>query len=143
MTQYGLVVQEEEWGCGAACVASLLGVSYEDAKTLVEEEKGIAIDKGDCKNLLYPGLDLHHLALALKKKIIMVADWRKHRDFPDGTIACIGDDDKYKDEHYILKTPHGWMDPWLNMGEKPMKAGYRKQYPKGTWFVVALVPVSG
>ena len=92
MTQYGLVVQEEEWGCGAACVASLLGVSYEDAKTLVEEEKGIPIDKGDFKNRLYPGREHQHPALALKKKIIMVADWRKQGRTPRdcGLVETVG-----------------------------------------------------
>ena len=143
MGRYSLVKQEDEWGCGAACVASLLGISYREAKTLVEEQKGIGVDAQDPVKGIGYGLELHHLGHALKAKgINVVEDWRKKENFPDGTIACIRDEGEYKDYHYILKTPHGWMDPWHNMGKKPKKAGWRDQYPEGTECVVALVPVS-
>lgn len=135
MTQYALVTQEDEWGCGAACVASLLGISYQKAKQLVEKIKGGSI------NAHPPGLELHHLALALHKKgVKVVADWSPDKIL-DGTIVCISGDPPYDGDHYMLKTPHGWMDPWYNLDDKKIEARYRKGRPKGTSFLVALVPV--
>lgn len=137
MTQYALVTQEDEWGCGAACVASLLGISYAKAKQLVEKIKGQSV------NARPRGLELHHLALALKKKSVkVIADWNPI-EIPNGTIVCISGDPPYDGDHYMLKTPHGWMDPWYNLDESKMEAKYRKKYPKGTSFLVALVPVHG
>jgi hypothetical protein len=136
MAQFDQVVQEDEWGCGAACVASLLGCPYSVAKKLVEDIKGIAVDDEQ-----RPGLDLHHLALALREQgVKVVADWEERLIFPVGSIVCIADNKKHKDEHYMLKTPHGWMDPWANMGTTPRTSAYRDRFPDGTWFLVALVP---
>jgi predicted double-glycine peptidase len=59
--QYDLVSQDDEWGCGAACMASLLGIPYQKAKQLVEEVKGRSI------NAKPYGLEPHHIAIALKE----------------------------------------------------------------------------
>ncbi|HRF53390.1 MAG TPA: hypothetical protein PK027_02880 [Aquimonas sp.] len=132
--QYALIKQEDEWGCGAACVASLLGISYREAKNLVEEVKGSSV------NAPPHGLELHHLALALwKKRVKVVADWNP-KEIPHGTIVCISGDAPYDGDHYMLKTPFGWMDPWYNIGTLPRKANFRQSYPGGTEFLVALIP---
>jgi len=62
MTQYQLVSQEDDWGCGAACIASLLDIRYQQAKQLVEKVKGRSINALPC------GLELHHIAIALQKR---------------------------------------------------------------------------
>ena len=138
MKQYDLVSQEDEWGCGAACMASLLGIPYQKAKQLVEEVKEQSI------NAKPSGLELHHIAIALKKEgVKVIADWFP-AETPDGTIVYIRGDKPYADAHYILKTPSGWMDPWYNIGKSNRReARYREKYPEGTYFLVALVPVSG
>ncbi len=41
MKKYRLVKQLDEWGCGVACVASLLGISYKKAKDALVEIKGL------------------------------------------------------------------------------------------------------
>lgn len=136
MKPYDLVTQEDEWGCGAACIASLLAIPYQMAKQLVEEVKGRSVNAG------IPGLELHHIAIALqKKRVKVIADWDPS-EIPDGTIVCISGEPPYHGDHYILKTPNGWMDPWYNLDEKKREARYRKTYPRGTSFLVALVPVS-
>ena len=71
----------------------------------------------------------------------VIADWEELDQFPKGTIVCISGKKPYDGHHYILKTPKGWMDPWHNMGEKPQAAAYRDEYPEGTEFLVALVPM--
>ena len=133
--KYELVSQEDEWGCGAACVASLLGISYRKAKQLVEKEKKLSVNDEPC------GLELHHIAIALQKEgVKVIADWAP-ATIPAGSIVCIGGKSRYKYEHYILKTQSGWMDPWYDLDEGNMVAKYREDYPKGADFLVALIPV--
>ena len=135
MKQYDLVSQEDEWGCGAACVASLLGVSYQQAKQMVEEVKGLSV------NTKPYGLELHHIAIALQEVgVKVIADWDP-AEIIDGSIVCIGGTSRYKDDHYILKTPSGWMDPWYDLDKNIMVARYRENYPEGSDFLVALIPV--
>lgn len=137
MKQYDLVSQEDEWGCGAACVASLLGITYQKAKTLVEDIKGRSV------NAKPHGLELHHIALALQAEgVKVIADWDSTVPPSDGTIVCIGGKSRYKYEHYILRTPSGWMDPWHNLDPEKKVARYLKEYPRGSEFLVALIPVS-
>ena len=71
----------------------------------------------------------------------VIADWDSAAHHPDGSIVCIGGKSRYKYEHYILKTPNGWMDPWFDLKKNNMVAKYRDDYPKGADFLVALIPV--
>lgn len=142
MKKYELVSQEDEWGCGAACVASLLGITYRKAKKLVEEVKEASINEDVPRPGPGPGLELHHIAIALKNEHVkVIADWAP-TEMPFGTIVCLGGEWPYDREHYILKTPHGWMDPWFDLKQNNMVAQYREDYPEHTEFLVALVPVS-
>lgn len=137
MKKYELVSQEDEWGCGAACVASLLGVSYQEAKQLVETEKKRSVNDKP------RGLELHHIAIALQNEgVKVIADWDPATHHPDGSIVCIGGKSRYKYEHYILKIPGGWMDPWYDLEKNNMVAKYREDYPDESYFLVALIPVN-
>jgi hypothetical protein len=135
MEKYALITQEDEWGCGAACVASLLGMSYQEARQLVEEVKGKRLDAKP------HGLELHHLAIALQAKgLKVIADWAPD-SLPDGAIAFVSGGLRYGEGgHYLLKTPKGWMDPWYNL-RKNKEAKYRDDLPRGTTLQVALIPI--
>ena len=136
MKRFGLVVQKEEWGCGVACVASFLGVTYDESRELLRKQKN-----GRTVQAAPKGLELHHIALALQEKgYRVIADWLEPGRFREGTIVCISGAAPYDGHHYMVKTRQGWMDPWHNLGTKPRKAGFRQSYPDGTEFLVALVP---
>jgi len=142
MKRFDLVTQLDIWGCGIACVASLLAVPYAKAYWYLRDEKGESIDGGN------PGLEPHHIALVLQKHgVKVVADWQDTKRFSDGTIVCVEGPGPYDGSHYILQTPLGWMDPWVNMRNpnEPRRADYISAYPKGTRFSFALVlvPKSG
>jgi len=140
VSQYRLVAQLDEWGCGIACIASLLDISYEDAYWLARREKGDSIAGGS------PGTELHHIAMILQEMGIHVfADWQEADDFPAGTILFVEGPEPYDGGHYILRTHKGWMDPWANIrnADEARKAKIIKGYPAGTKFSVALVPKSG
>lgn len=139
MARFELVEQKEEWGCGVACVASFLGVPYEEARALLRKQKNGKTVRAEPK-----GLELHHIALALQERgYRVIADWKEADEYPQGTIVCISGKKPYDGDHYILKTRKGWMDPWHNIGLKePCKADFRRDYPEGTEFLVALVPMA-
>lgn len=135
------VAQEDEWGCGVACVASILGWSYGRAKDLLEIYKGGKIDQ---KTQEGKGLLLHHIALALQKQNYhVVADWDEPERYKPGTIVLVGVEDGPVDqEHYIVRTAdRRWMDPWINYPKRNVReAGLRDDFPPGKTFFVALVP---
>jgi len=137
MNKYRLVEQENEWGCGVACVASLLGIEYDAALKRLEHHKKGKLDE---KPL---GLDIHEIIWSLSDHDLWyIADWRRPAHFPVGSIVCIRGKAPYQDDHYLLMTPHGWMDPWHNTSKNvsAIKADYREAFPIGTEFIVALMP---
>ncbi|WP_258079282.1 hypothetical protein [Xanthomonas arboricola] len=135
MRKYELVSQKDEWGCAAACVASILDISYQRAKRLLEKEKAGEIDD-------YPeGFEIDEIAHVLyKKDVKVVADWNPPAKLPSGTIVCIHSRVKYKSYHYLLKVPGGYMDPWFDLKKGIMAARLRAELPKNANLIVALVP---
>ena len=134
MNDFALVEQEDEWGCGVACVASRLGVTYAVAKSRLEKQKGSGIEEKP------KGLDLDPIVKVLHRAgVDVVADWFA-KEMPAGTIAYIDGAAPYKDGHYLLKVAGGWMDPWSSMPAKAREAKVQKGLPKGTNIKVALVP---
>lgn len=140
MSRFQPVAQKDEWGCGIACVASLLSISYEEAYWCLRNQKGESISGGN------PGLELHHIALALQAYgFKVVADWEEAPEYPVRTILFVEGPEPYDGGHYILRVTKGWMDPWRNINRpsEKRKAGVIKNYPAGTVFSVALVPKAG
>ncbi len=139
MHQYGVVSQEDEWGCAAACVASLMAVDYKRAKRWLEKAKGEGVDAGE------KGFEIDEIANALfGQGVKVVADWNPPEVLPDGTIVCIHSRVRYQDYHYLLKVPGGYMDPWYDLaevGKDEQRVGrFRESLPRGAKLVVALVP---
>lgn len=135
-----MVSQQDEWGCGVACVASILAVSYAEARRLLVKHKKAKIDGGQ------EGLELHHLALALKdRNFHVVADWDEPKTFIPGTIVLVGRlRGAAEHEHYILSVEGDmFMDPWINYPNEDRQAAFRTGFPKGKIFYVALIPKPG
>jgi hypothetical protein len=137
-----VVPQQDEYGCGVACVASILAVSYAEARRLLVKKKlGVEIDDEDA-----PGLELHHLALALKdREYHVVADWEEPKTYQPGTIVLVGRVRGGVDhEHYIVSVGGDvFMDPWINHPNDDRQAGLRKGFPNGKIFYAAMVPKPG
>jgi len=116
MERNRLVTQEDEWGCGVACVASKLGIKYDEAKKRLEEYKGSPIDPG--------GLELEPIMSVLQDAGICVLATTDLTNFPLGSIVFLSETwGRYKGSgHYLLKTERGWMDPWSNMPHMPRES---------------------
>nr|WP_158651760.1 cysteine peptidase family C39 domain-containing protein [Marinobacterium profundum] len=142
MNKNQLVVQEDEWGCGVACVASLLGITYIDAMDRLQEAN---LHKIDFAN---EGLELEPIISVLKKAGMRVSIENNLKLWPIGTIAFLNENDgDYKGSgHYLLRTTEGWMDPWYNVlyqNPQPRQAKFRKLLPRNTSVQAALVPEAG
>jgi hypothetical protein len=130
-----LVTQRHEWGCGAACVASLLAISYSDALARLEQRKGAGINEQP------KGLEPSPIVHVLRTAGYEVAKQYKTSSWPLGTIVLLTwEFGRYKGcGHYMLLTARGWMDPWYNLNKRPRKAQYRSVLPKNTAVKTALV----
>lgn len=139
MTKYRLVRQLDEWGCGVACAASLLGISYKKAKEALIEIKGNDIDGKPC------GLSLRALSKLITSHKAIYGGTQDIIRWPIGTIAFLSEESgRYQGSgHYILKTPDGWMDPWANPETWPSQAKFRARLPANTTIQAALVPRAG
>lgn len=137
MKKNRLVSQQDEWGCGIACVASLTGLSYKEARSRLEARKGNPIDTGT------PGLELEPIIDVLRDAGITMVQQVGAKRWPSGTIAFLSEEwGRYRGTgHYLLRTDDGWMDPWANLDEGRPRAGYLDRLPRGTGVQVALVPV--
>jgi hypothetical protein len=139
MTRY--IAQIDEMGCGVACVANKLGISYEQATEL----------------FLYPG---HAKTIGYKCKYIVDALRNAGQDvrlrhikdhdrnsiakgkipIPTGGIVFLERSKLYPFQHYLLKADKGWVDPWINMHDDPnvahARAGLRKYLPGRPYYVI-------
>ena len=127
-----MIPQEDDYGCGVACVANLLEINYADALVLFNKPN-LAIDGKHCfardiaAALQIAGLDSEYKYLKprLKKQI-----------YQPGTIVFIRKSNLYPAGHYLLRINSGWIDPWINLPAKPRAAGIRKRLPgTPTYFI--------
>jgi len=124
-----LVTQEEQAGCGVACVASILKLKYRQAKKLFKKNS----TKGYyCKELV-SALRKSGKNYSYKK----ISHSTKKYLNENGTIVFIRKSKKYPIGHYLLKTKNGWMNSWINYPSiKPVKSGYNKKLPgKPQWIL--------
>lgn len=130
-----LVTQKDDWGCGAACVASLLAISYYEARKRLEQRKGAGINEAS------KGLEPSPIAHVLRDAGYEVTKQYKASSWSLGTIVLLTwEFGRYKDSgHYMLLTERGWMDPWYNLNKRPRISQYRPVLPKNTAVKAALV----
>ncbi len=123
-----MIAQEDELGCGVACVANLLDISYAQALQLFDKPENAKTKGFKCKEIMAVlqksgiGASYKYLKPRLKSKI-----------YQPGVIVLIAVNKKYPFGHYLLRTNHGWLDPWVNIHSsqnvQKAKAGYRKRLP--------------
>ncbi|PLS80689.1 hypothetical protein CYG49_04475 [Candidatus Saccharibacteria bacterium] len=129
--------QEDEMGCGVACVANLLGTSYNEALQLFEFPENAKTKGFACK----------YIILALKRagteaKLRHISARKPRPKFLPGTIVFLVKSERYPSQHYVLKAQEGWIDPWVNLVTNKditqAEAGIRKRLPGKPYY--AIVP---
>ncbi len=125
----GSVTQEDLMGCGVACVAFVLGVSYKEAQERYFKE-----------SRQYAGYHCYDLTRALAAAGL---DYSYRRiggrtRFKGGTIIFISRSEQYPAGHYLVKTEQGWMDSWINYPNiKEPRSGFRKGLPGRPKWVIS------
>lgn len=123
------VVQEDPSGCGVACVAFVLGLTYPAALKLFKKGEYKADNCGfycqemtEVLNNQGKDFELKYIKEKIKRKI-----------YRDHTIIFIKRSKKYPAGHLLCRYKNIWMDPWINFQKnkniKKAEAGFRKRLP--------------
>ena len=151
--------QKDINGCGIACIANLLSLSYDEVK-IDFENIFYKIDKGvniadivrylDTKGLKYKSKFFKRTnslsagdSGKLNRKILDEASVIKMREDMNkyskisGSITLITKNEKYPIGHYLLRIKDGWIDPWLDLPSiDNVRAGVRDELPDDPWYVL-------
>ena len=121
------ITQEFDFGCGIACYAYALNISYKQAVKLLGPGQALSNRfwaKDLTKALNDAGLEYKakHINKKLRKTI-----------YKDGTIVLIRRSKKYIAGHYLIRYKGLWMDPWINLTVDnnilQAESGFRKRLP--------------
>lgn len=135
------VAQEDVMGCGVACVANRLGISYPQALQLFDRPGDAKTIGYKCKYIVEAlrrgGVEarLHHIKPPVRHAIISGS----HPDIR-GVIVLLVRSELYPYQHYLLKMPEGWIDPWINMHDDPdirqARVGVRHVLPGEPYYAI-------
>ena len=127
------VKQEDPLGCGIACAAFVLGMSYKRAKRRFSRPAEAERRGFFCKDIVR--------ALGRGGLEYRAERCRGANRWSNGTIVFIRRSDRYPAGHYLVKSRKGWMDPYLNLPEQKnfikAKAGFRKRLPGRALYAIA------
>ena len=121
------VTQEFDYGCGIACYAFALGISYKDAATRLGEVQANSQRfwvKDFNKAMNQAGLP--YVSKYIKPPI-------RKQIYQEGAIVLTRRSKAYPTGHYLIRYNGSWMDPWLNLPYckdiTKAKSGFRKRLP--------------
>lgn len=121
------ITQEFDYGCGIACYAFVLGLSYKEAAASL-----------GAKQASSTRFWIKNFAEALNKSgkpyiAKYVKPHLKSKIYKDGTIVLIRRSKYYPAGHYLIRHKNTWMDPWINLpfnkNIAEAKSGFRKRLP--------------
>ncbi|MDO8591580.1 MAG: hypothetical protein Q7R60_01475 [bacterium] len=119
-----MVAQEDDFGCGVACVANLLNISYQQALELFANPENAGSKGFWCKDIVAAlqkaGINTDHRYIKPKTGIQI---------YQTRTIVFVARGKKYPAGHYLLRIENGWIDPWINFPLISRIAGIRKRLP--------------
>ncbi len=132
------ITQEFDYGCGVACYAFALGVTYKDAEKRLGEKQAHS-ERFWVNDLMKA---LNDAGLAYERKYV-----KPHvRPLIDqeGVIVLIGISKDHPVGHYLIRHNDMWMDPWINLSENKniheAKSGFREVLPGAPMY--AILPIS-
>jgi len=118
------ITQEDFCGCAVACVAFVLGISYQSALSLFANGQRRAIIRGFyCRDIV------RALNKVSKNKFV----YRKVKNsnfYKNNTIVFIARSKKYPLGHFLVRHRNLWMDPFINFPHIiNVRSGFRKRLP--------------
>jgi hypothetical protein len=124
--KYPSVTQEHGMGCGLACLAYILGLSYQKVWKII----------GNPQNAWKRGYFCSELIKVLRS-FRMPYKYKKIKSLEEeilkvpNTIVFIEKSSQYPMGHFLVRTAHGsWMNPWINFPKiAPAKSGFQRKLP--------------
>lgn len=121
------ITQEFDYGCGIACYAFALEITYAQAvkKLGKEQANSSRFWIKDFKDALNKS-GRPYVAKYIKPKL-------RRKIYEEGTIVLIRRSKQYPTGHYLIRHDNHWMDPWINLATNKnileAKSGFRKRLP--------------
>lgn len=127
------VRQEDGLGCAVACVAFVLKRPYSEVVELFDDGKRRVKNEANfyCPEIVrilnssglnYSWKKLSNNNLGLINKHYSIVFIKKSKSHPFG--------------HFLTRYNDMWMDSWINLPEKNIKAGYRDKLPGTPTYVI-------
>lgn len=121
------ITQEFDYGCGIACFAFALDITYQQAvQQLGEVQAGSTRFWIKDFTAALNNSDKHYIAKHIKPPML-------RKIYTEGTIILIRRSKLYPTGHYLIRHNGHWMDPWINLPiDKDInnaKSGFRKRLP--------------
>lgn len=135
------VTQEFAYGCGIACYAFVLGITYKQAV----QRLGEAQAKSDRFYVKDVREELNKAGLPYGSKHIKPHNRRLI--YTEGAIVLVRRSKRYPTGHYLVRHEGQWMDPWINLPRNndilKAKSGFRRRLPGVPMYVLVPVYESG
>lgn len=127
------VSQEHPMGCAVACVASLCNIEYAEALQLFQHPENAWTRGFYCEEVV-TALSKFGLKCGFEKFELIKHFKTVHQV---GTIVFVGMNPKYPMGHFLLRTQHGWMNPWINFPQMiPVESAFEKNLPGQISFLI-------
>lgn len=128
------ITQEFDYGCGIACFAFSLGLTYQQAANHLGELQANSTRfwVKDFRNALNSS-GKQYVSKHIKPSIV-------REIYREGTIILIRRSKRYPTGHYLIRHQGYWMDPWINLlldnDIKHAKSGFRKRLPGKPMYIL-------
>ena len=132
-----MITQEDDMGCGAACIAFAVTNSYQQVVSVLGRDKAKTV--GFQLKELVDALEQYGLNYHFKH----VKPKMKHVIYQDGVIVFIKRSARYPYGHYLIRHSGLWADPWFNLvtdrNIDNAVSGFRQRLPgKAQWAILPL-----
>jgi ABC-type bacteriocin/lantibiotic exporter with double-glycine peptidase domain len=133
------IKQEDSMGCGIACVAYVLGISYEKAVNLFTQKQ-----KRETRGFTSKDITEAIKMFSVNYKSVYVGREKEPR-IENNSIVYVPKCDYFPYGHYLVKIQDGYMDPFINLHESNFdytkaKAGLRRTLPNKISMKIIPVP---
>lgn len=128
------ITQEFDYGCGIACYAFALNITYKQAAVQLGQRQAASARfwVNDLREALNnAGLNYSSKHINIDKQPV---------DYQEGTIVLIRRSKSYPTGHYLIRYNGAWMDPWINLpcnkDINQASSGFRKQLPEKVMYSI-------
>lgn len=127
------ITQEFDYGCGIACYAFALKLSYSEATKRLGKRQAVS-DRFWVKDLRIAlnTAGLHYTSRHIKHGTRQV--------YNEGTIVLIRRSKQYPTGHYLMRHNERWMDPWINLPYNrditKAQSGFRVRLPGSAMYAL-------